>query len=308
MNKKLFSINLVILAIVFLASLSPSNAVLSSKFNFEMDDSGFYQFSARAEAPILWKEGENALFNVSITIENLPKDNISGITIVAINFILKTSREKRSNLLPESDSTFINQNYKNVSETITFTKALNPPSSVDQFIVVVEILAITTGNITQDINNPGSYSFIFPDDGDILVERPQAAALINLYGFPPTSFILAFLIIAFAIGLPMLIPGFVTVAYVIKDWWIKRKKHDRNDTGSDASTDDGTDTGIDAGSGTSTHTALATGTNVGIDTETHVDTGNNSTGTAVLNTENDTASKKLQDGIDSETHSKKEVT
>ncbi|RMG31054.1 MAG: hypothetical protein D6732_15195 [Methanobacteriota archaeon] len=213
-----------IIITALLVNPQPSSAAVGAKYQFELDPQGFYQMSAQASAPLVWPEDGLNEVNLTITIENLPNDNISGITIFAVNFILQFDRKNESQVLPESDNVIINQNYKNVSDQITISRTFDSPKLTDQFVIKIEILAITTGNLTQDINNPPAYSFFFPEEpASIFVERSQARALINLYGFPPTSFMLNFGFLLFGMATPMLIPLLVTLGYFVKD-----KKDERN--------------------------------------------------------------------------------
>lgn len=220
---KLLTVSAVILILAYW-QITPTLGAIGAKYTFELDPNGYYQMTAQAEAPLIWPENSQSEINVSITIDNVPNDNVSGITIVAINYFLQLSRDDNESVLPESLPKVYNQNIKNESETITFSELFDAPTLANEFVVRIELLAITTGNLTQDINNPPSYTFFFPDSGSIFVERSQAQALINLYGFPPTSYMLVFGAIMLGLSSPMLIPAIISFGYFGKDWLSQRQK------------------------------------------------------------------------------------
>ncbi len=218
----IFSFTLIVLLLNM--PLTPSYAAVGAKYKFELDPQGFYQMSAQAESSLIWPENALNEVNVTITVENLPDDNISGITIVAINLILQLDRNNESNPI-NVESKLFNENMKNETEQLHYSVLIDSPTVTDQFVIKIEILAITTGNITQDINDPPAYSFFFPDEpNSIFVERNQAKALINLYGFPPTSYMLMFGAMFLALASPMVIPAVITFGYLLKDKLDERRK------------------------------------------------------------------------------------
>ncbi len=207
-----------------------TNGLTGAKKSFTLTTNGLYQMDALVDAPITWPENSINNIRVNITATSLPKDNFSAIYILSIVYQLVPQSERGKNTsvgatipIYDQKSKFINRPLLNTTTTVSYVEGLTAPTSITDFILRIQIFAYTAGNVTQDVNNSPSYTIYFPDSGTIFVQRPQAQALINLYGFPPSVYLTYFASFAGIVGIIFLAPGVVGIVVEFRDDRRKRK-------------------------------------------------------------------------------------
>jgi hypothetical protein len=176
-----------------------------------------YEFSAFAQAPLIWYENSNQTLYLNLTINTLP-DNISSIEINAIIFVIYSTDNDEDGVQVQGgySSQTPQQSFNTIGEEVQLQQTFLPTALADTFFINVTILARTKGNITQGENNP--YSFRFPQQETILIDRESnLVPLINLYGFPPSSFFEKWIPIYLSAIFIMAIPAMIFGISILKD-------------------------------------------------------------------------------------------
>jgi hypothetical protein len=161
-----------------------------------------YEITAVARGNLLWPEGKQQIIDLNLTKTQLPT-NISRIFIDVIAFEMIASIRgvdttvDVSSITPEIILSETNQ-------TAFVNETLFPPDLSDNFYLNISLSIRTSSNI---LLRP--HVVRFPDSGTILVDRDRLVPLINLYGFPPSSFFVKFLPIYGIIVIIMVIPGVI---------------------------------------------------------------------------------------------------
>ncbi|MFV2015655.1 MAG: hypothetical protein ACC656_09525 [Candidatus Heimdallarchaeota archaeon] len=155
-------------------------------------DDGF-EFEGVASARLVWPEGKRQTVELNLTNTLLPT-NISRIFIARIEGIeTKVAISSTTPGIILSDS----------NQTAYLNQTMFPPDLADQFYLNISLLVGTSFD-----RDPRDHVIRFPDKGTILVDRDKLVPLVNLYGFPPSSFFSKFLPIYAMIITVLLIPGF----------------------------------------------------------------------------------------------------
>lgn len=216
MNKKhLSSVILFIIIYSSIYSVQGQNLYLGITHEFNMGPN--YEFSAFAQAPLIWYENSNQTLYLNLTINTLP-DNISSIEINAIIFVIYSTDNDEDGVQVQGgySSQTPQQSFNTIGEEVQLQQTFLPTALADTFFINVTILARTKGNITQGENNP--YSFRFPQQETILIDRESnLVPLINLYGFPPSSFFEKWIPIYLSAIFIMAIPAMIFGISILKD-------------------------------------------------------------------------------------------
>lgn len=211
---------LVTVLLIFSIAMNAQNTtgLVGEKISFIADDNSLYKFSAQIDAPLLWQESGSQVVTVNISVDSTP-DLASAILFEYITFeILDLS----NNVQPESEFLSVQEEISN-NVTQSYQKFIRSPTLVDTFKLNVTIAAITRGNdSSQDPNNPRQYNILFGEK--LSVQRSQAQALIDLYGFPPTSYFQKWMIIVLPLSGIILLPSFVAGLVKLKELYKHRKQ------------------------------------------------------------------------------------
>lgn len=163
-------------------------------------DEGF-EFKGEARGKLVWPEGKRQVVEINLTKSLLPT-NISRIYIDVITFELIGSIEG-VNAQVGFASTIPEFILSETNQTAYLNQTLFPPDLADQFFINITMLVGTSFNRENRV-----HVIRFPDEGTILVDRDKLVPLVNLYGFPPSSFFSKFLPLYAIIVTVLLIPGF----------------------------------------------------------------------------------------------------
>ncbi len=163
-------------------------------------DEGF-EFKGEAKGKLVWPEGKRQVVELNLTKSLLP-NNISRIYIDVITFDIIGNIEGIDAQVDTALNTpeFI---LSETNQTAYLNQTLFPPDLADQFFINITMLVGTSFNREARI-----HVIRFPDEGTILVDRDKLVPLVNLYGFPPSSFFSKFLPLYGIIVIVLLIPGF----------------------------------------------------------------------------------------------------
>jgi hypothetical protein len=163
-------------------------------------DSG-YEFEGVAKSRLVWPEGKRQSVELNLTLTQVPT-NISRIyvDVVTIDIIGNIEGiEAQVDTATDAPELVLSQTNK----TAFVNQTIFPPDLTDEFFINITMLVGTSFN-----RDPRRFVIRFPDEGTILVDRDKLVPLVNLYGFPPSSFFSKFLPIYAAMILVLLIPGF----------------------------------------------------------------------------------------------------
>ena len=163
-------------------------------------DEGF-KFEGEARGKLVWSEGKRQVVELNLTKSLLP-NNISRIYIDVITFDIIGNIE---GIEAQIDTVLNTPEFilSETNQTAYLNQTLLPPDLADQFFINITMLVGTSFNREARI-----HVIRFPDDGTILVDRDKLVPLVNLYGFPPSSFFSKFLPLYAIIVTVLLIPGF----------------------------------------------------------------------------------------------------
>ena len=214
MNKKHLS-SLILLVIIYTSiySVQGQNLYLGITHDFNMGPN--YDFSTFAQAPLIWDENSNQTLFLNITINSLP-DNISSIEINAITYVIYGTDTDEDGVYLAFSSDTPQQSLNTIGEEIQLEQTFIPTALADTFFINITILARTKGNVTEGENNP--YSFRFPQQDTIFIDRENnLVPLINLYGFPPSSFFAKWIPIYLSAIFIMAIPSLIAGVSILRD-------------------------------------------------------------------------------------------
>lgn len=169
-----------------------------------------YSMKVQATGDLIWNDGTNSTVKLAFQASNLPNDNVSSIEISLLSFtyVMVTNNNDKKGTAVDFSSTVYERSLTNVSESINLNKTLTTPTIPDLFFLNITIYARTVGNFTQ--GQALTYVLRFPQNTAILVNRQQVVApLINLYGFPPSSFFQKWIPIYLIMSAILLIPAFI---------------------------------------------------------------------------------------------------
>ena len=158
-----------------------------------------YRFSFTADFPVEWQRGGAHQTFTNLTLNELP-DNRSGLRIITLTYNFINS----SNTVFSSSLKAIDRIYTQINQTIQFNQTLSTPALATNFHLNVTIRATTTGNVSQDPNNPPTYNYQFSQELRVL--EPPAQPLVNLVGFPPLEFFREWLVVIIPVFLLASIP------------------------------------------------------------------------------------------------------
>jgi len=211
--------------------------ILNSAFNVDSQvtgdpiiitpDSG-YEFSSFAKSKLIWPEGKEQIVELNITLRIIP-ENISKIYIDVIAFVfieIVGSTHVAREIVQEVPNIVLS----NANTTLLINQSLFPPDRIDNFYLNITMLTGTSFQRTVR-----GQTFRFPDSGTIFVDRDKLVPLVNLYGFPPSSFFAKFLPLYGLILAIMIIPG---VYYSITSLIQKSDRRTKKSTKGDDLTDD----------------------------------------------------------------------
>ena len=216
MEKKYLS-SLILLVLIFTSiySVQGQNLYLGITHDFNMGPN--YDFSVFAQAPLIWNENSNQTLYLNFTINTLP-DNISSIEVNAITFVIYNTDNDEDGVQIQGgfSSQTPQQSFSTIGEEIQLQQTFLPTALADTFFINVTILARSKGNITEGENSP--YSFRFPQQETIFIDRENnLVPLINLYGFPPSSFFEKWIPIYLSAIFIMAIPSMITGVSILRD-------------------------------------------------------------------------------------------
>ncbi|MCE7737619.1 MAG: hypothetical protein GPJ54_22200 [Candidatus Heimdallarchaeota archaeon] len=163
-------------------------------------DEGF-ELEGQASGKLVWPEGKRQVVELNLTKTLLPT-NISRIYVDVITFDIIGNIEGIDAQVDTASTTpeFI---LSETNQTAYLNQTLFPPDLADQFFINITMLVGTSFNRQVRL-----HVIRFPDEGTILVDRDKLVPLVNLYGFPPSSFFSKFLPLYAIIVTVLLIPGF----------------------------------------------------------------------------------------------------
>lgn len=216
MDRKYLS-SLIVLVLIFTSiySVQGQNLYLGITHDFNMGPN--YDFSAFAQAPLIWNENSNQTLYLNLTINTLP-DNISSIEVNAITFVIFSTDNDEDGVQIQGgfSSQTPQQSFNTIGEEVQLQQTFLPTALADTFFINITILARTRGNTTEGENNP--YSFRFPQQTTILIDRENnLVPLINLYGFPPSSFFEKWMPIYLSVIFIMAIPSMIVGVSILRD-------------------------------------------------------------------------------------------
>jgi hypothetical protein len=161
-----------------------------------------YEMTGFAKGKLLWPEGKRQTIELNLTKTLLP-NNISRIFIDAIAFEMIapiSGVDTTIDAVTITPSIILSE----TNQTTYINETLFPPDLADNFYLNISLSIRTSSNILLR-----AHVIRFPDAGTILVDRDRLVPLVNLYGFPPSSFFVKFLPIYGLIILVMVIPGVI---------------------------------------------------------------------------------------------------
>lgn len=162
-------------------------------------DDGF-EYSAFAKSKLIWPEGAPQNLELNVTLKLIP-ENISRIYIYVVSYIFVEIFNGIARQI-EFDSDTPEIILSNSNKTRILNKTLYPPNRVDNFYLNITMSAGTSFNtLARD------RAIRFPDTGTIFIDRDKLVPLVNLYGFPPSSFFAKFLPMYGLILAIMVVPG-----------------------------------------------------------------------------------------------------
>jgi len=224
MKKTFQAIFLLILLIA--SGIQSSAASWGEKQTYTADDNSYYKFSMVVESPLKWAENVRSTVKVNVTLDTTP-DNVSGLRVLYIQFILQGSVNGVSATPVGSKFLTVNDELRILDKPVQYNASISTPSIVNQFELNVTLAAIVTGNdTTQDISNPRFYRYIFPET--LSKESKQVQVFVDLYGFPPASFLLRWAIILLPITLIFISPNLLLISGIRKR---REKKSEENEKG-----------------------------------------------------------------------------
>ncbi|MCH8905771.1 MAG: hypothetical protein IH840_01675 [Candidatus Heimdallarchaeota archaeon] len=179
-----------------------------------------YLFQAYAIGTTTWNEDETSQIFVNITMNNVPS-SLSKIDIQLVGFTQMgdvSGQEVAINTVVDTPSFSLSE----TNRTLLINQTLNPPDEVDRFFLNISILLRTTGTVDQV--EVSTYSFRFPDTGTILVSRDRLGQLVQLYGFPPNSFFVAWFPYYFGFLFLMSFPAIIVASDKLLSWLREERK------------------------------------------------------------------------------------
>ncbi len=216
----------IILFIIFNGSYNVESQATGNPKTIIADDG--FEYSAFAKSKLNWPEGAQQVLELNVTLKLIP-ENISKIYIYVVSYIFV----EIFNGIPrqiEFDSDTPEIILSNSNKTVLLNKTLYPPDRVDHFYLNI---TMSTGTSLNTIARDRSIRF--PDTGTIFVDRDKLVPLVNLYGFPPSSFFSKFLPMYGLILAIMVVPG---VYYSVNNIRQRGERTTKNETDGDAETND----------------------------------------------------------------------
>ncbi len=195
----------IILLVLLLGSIVPTSGFWGGEQNYVADDNSLYKFSMRVEAPLSWPEGQRNTVRVNVTLDKSP-DNISGLRIIYIIFLLQAEVGGQEGTPVGNGFLAVNEETRTVGKTVQYNTTLETPELANQFQLNVTLAAVVTGNdTTQDPANPRLYEYIFPET--LNKDSQQVQVFVDLYGFPPASFLGRWMLVILPFTLVMASPS-----------------------------------------------------------------------------------------------------
>jgi hypothetical protein len=164
--------------------LISSNAVFAQL----VDQTTTFQISPQHELSIIpsgsltWNEDSSNTLTFNLTMSDYEFNN-SEIKIITIVFIIIDEPSNQPITQIRNSTQISLTQYSNL---IQYTPSFVTPVETDRFFVNVTLLAIPSGGGVDETQN--FYSFRFPQESSIIVQRDNIVPAINLYGFPQGSF------------------------------------------------------------------------------------------------------------------------
>lgn len=216
----------ILLFIVMSSSFNVDAQITGNPIIFSPDDG--YEFSSFAKSNLIWPEGKKQIVELNITLKLIP-ENISIIYIVVIAYIfieIVGGTHVQRDIVQDVPGLTLSIS----NTTLLINQTLFPPDRVDNFYLNITMLVGTSRDRTAR-----DQTIRFPDTGTIFVDRDKLVPLVNLYGFPPSSFFAKFLpMYGLILGI-MVVPG---VYYSITSLMQKSKRNTKISDDGDDQTDD----------------------------------------------------------------------
>jgi len=182
-----------------------------------------HTISAYAASKLLWDTAPYHQVVVNLTMSEY-RVNTSEINVISISFATVGSSGTEDFKTNTTEMTMTTTN-----QTVEYVQQVATPKLSDRFYLNITITASPSGGGVS--TDPVRVSFRFPKSDTIVVQRDELVPLVNLYGFPQSSFFVLwgpiYLIFIFFLLTPTIVFGFSKL----------RELRDRTPEEEDATTD-----------------------------------------------------------------------
>ncbi|MHA2504589.1 MAG: hypothetical protein ACXAE3_17175 [Candidatus Kariarchaeaceae archaeon] len=188
------------LAIIFLLPTSVIAQTQGDPVSFNLSDD--HTLDAFVTSSLVWEEGVDQLVKINFTMSDF-KENNSEIHIQILQ-IFAIESGGGGELLGQNATEKV---MTVANSSVEYSDSLQSPRAADRFYLNITFFAFPTGGGADE--TPDRYSFRFPEDSTIIVQRDNLVPVVNLYGFPPQSYFRFWLPIYGGFLVALLSPGII---------------------------------------------------------------------------------------------------